>query len=193
VAHLGGEDPQFGVRVALGLLAGEQQRLEVGLRAAGGEHAVGGGPEPDAFVGPVDELALDEGAAGRLVPGVEGGVDGGEDRLAEHGGYDHRAVEVREVAGVVEVDGVPEVDVLQLVEHRGRVVQRLVEVDPLDPGREGVDRDACERTVGGGEFGRHPLYSFGHGTAVPLRGRVIEQVRAHGGVLRGTGEKRARE
>ncbi|GDY65410.1 hypothetical protein SAV14893_048030 [Streptomyces avermitilis] len=41
---------------------------------------------------------------------------------------------MREVARVVEVDGVAEVDLFQLVEDRGGVVQRAVEVDPLDPG-----------------------------------------------------------
>lgn len=184
VADLGGEDTQFGEVVGLGLLAGQQQCLEVGLRAAGGEHAVGGRAEADALVGPVDELALDERAAYRLVPGVQRGVDGGEDGLAEHGRDDDRAVEVGEVARVVEVDRVPEVDLFQLVEDRRGVVQRLVQVDPLDAGSEGVDRDAGERTVGGGEFGRHPLDSFRHGTAVPVRGGVIEQVRAHVGVLR---------
>src|SRR5207245_1819189 len=128
---------------------------------------------------PVDEPALDQGAAGRLVPGVQGGVDGGQNGLAEHRRDDDRAVEVGEVAGVVEVDRVAEVDVLQLVQDGAGVAQRPVQVDGVDPGGEGVHGDTGERTVGGGEFGRHPLDSFGHGAAVVLRGQVIEQVRAH--------------
>ena len=143
--------------------------------------------EADAGGRPVDEFPLDQGAAGRLVPGVQGGVDGGEHRLAEHGRDDDRAVEVGEVAGVVEVDRVPEVDVLQFVQHRGGVAQRLVEVDRVDARGEVVDRDAGERPVGGGEFGGHPLDSFGHGAAVVLRGGVVEQVRAHVGSSGGDG------
>lgn len=59
VADLGGEDAESGGVVArftpwLGLLAGQQQGLEVGLAAAAGEHAVGGRAEADALVGPVD-------------------------------------------------------------------------------------------------------------------------------------------
>ncbi|MCT7355720.1 lytic polysaccharide monooxygenase, partial [Streptomyces sp. 15-116A] len=42
----------------------EEQRLEVGLRTPGGEHPVGGGSEANSGGRPVDELALDEGAAG---------------------------------------------------------------------------------------------------------------------------------
>ena len=85
--------------------------------------------EADALGGPVDQPALDEGAAGALVPGVQRGVDGGEHRLAEQRGDDDRAVEVGEVARVVEVDRVPEVDALQLVERGGRVAERRVQVD----------------------------------------------------------------
>src|SRR5690606_8658994 len=122
---------------------------------------VGGGPEADAAGRPVDELALDQRAAGRLVPGVQGGVDGGQHGLAEHGRDDDRAVEVGEVAGVVEVDGVPEVDVLQLVQGGRGVQQGPVEVDPVDAGGEVVGRDAGERPFGGGESGCHPLDSLG--------------------------------
>ena len=143
VAALGGEDPQSGEPLGadLGLLAGQQQRLQVGLRAAAGEDAVGGRAEADAVGGPVDQPALDQGAAGALVPGVQGGVDGGEHGLAEHGRDDDRAVEVGEVAGVVEVDGVAEVDLAELVEGGGGVAERPVEVDGVDDGGERVDAD----------------------------------------------------
>ncbi len=90
---------------------------------------------------------------------------------------------------MVEADRVAEVIVLQLAEDRGGAEQRLVEVDPVDDRGEGVDRDTGERTVGGGESGGHPLYSFGHGAAVLLRGRVAEQVRAHGGSFGGSGPR----
>ncbi|GAA3233350.1 hypothetical protein GCM10020256_49460 [Streptomyces thermocoprophilus] len=82
---------------------------------------------------------------------------------------------------MMEPDRVAEVDLLQLVEDGGGVVQRPVEVDAVDAGGERVDGDPGERTVGGGESGRHPLYSFGDGAAVVLRREVIEQVRAHVG------------
>ncbi|MGX1252617.1 hypothetical protein RKD48_005128 [Streptomyces ambofaciens] len=192
VADLGGEDAQVGERFGLRLLAGQQERLEVGLGAARGEHPVGRRAEADPGGRPVDQFPFDERAARRLVPGVQGGVDGGQYGLAEHRRYDDRAVEVGEVAGVVEVDGVAQVDVLQLVEDRGRVVQGPVEVDPVDAGGEGVHRDTGERAVGGGDSGGHPLDSFGHGAAVLLRGGVVEQVRAHVGVLRWGRSERGR-
>lgn len=82
---------------------------------------------------------------GRLVPGVQGGVDGGEHRLAEHGRDDDRAVEVGEIAGVVEVDRVTQIDLVQLVQHRAGVVERAVEVDPVDEG----ERASTETPVNG--------------------------------------------
>ena len=78
-------------------------------------------PRPMPLGGPVDQPALDQGAARALVPGVQRGVDGGEDGLAEQGRDHDRAVEVGRVRGVVEVDRVAEVDVLQLVEGGGGI------------------------------------------------------------------------
>ncbi len=200
VADLGGEDAQPGqdvgtaygscgalrvfVRVVLagegraaGLVAGQQHGLEVGLGAAAGEDAVGALAEADAAGGPVDQTALDEGAAGALVPGVQRGVDRGQHRLADQGGDDDRAVEVREVARVVEVDGVAEVDLFELVEGGGGVVQRLFEVDAGHRGGEAVDRDAGEGAFGGGYLVGHAGDAFGDGAAVVLGGAVVEQLR----------------
>ncbi len=189
VAALGGEDPQPGEVFGpdLRLLPRQQQGLEVRLGAAAGEGAVGGRAEPDPLGGPVDQPPLDEGAARALVPGVQGGVDGGEHGLSEHGGDDDRAVEVAQVAGVVEVDGVTEVDLAELVEGRGGVAERPVEVDRVDDGGELVHTDAAVGALGGGEGGRDPFHSRGDGGPIVLRGRVVEQVRTHGGGPPGEG------
>ncbi len=84
---------------------------------------------------------------------------------------------------MVEVDRVPEVDLFELVEDGAGVVQRAVQVDPLDTGvKASTVTPVNGRSVAASL--RHPLDSFGHRAAVPLRGRVIEEVRAHVGVLR---------
>ncbi len=177
VADVGGEDAQLGGVRRLGLLAGEQHRLEVGLRAAAGEDAVGALAEADPARRPVDEAPLDEGAARRLVPGVQGGVDRREDRFAEHRRDDDRAVEVGQVARVVEVDGVTEVHVGQLVQRRGGVAERAVEVDGVDHGGERGRGDAGERAGGTCQRCGHALDTFGDGAAVRLHVQVVQQVR----------------
>lgn len=186
---LGGEDPQLRQDVVLGkrdgrvlggeyagLFAGEQQGLEVGLAAATGEDPVGVLAEADALRRPVDEAALDEGAAGALVPGVEGGVDGGEDRFAEQRRDHDRAVEVGEVAGVVEVDGVAQVDAFELVQGGCRVGERALQVDRGDPRGQGGRGDAAEGPLGSGDPGRHPLDARGQGVPVAVHRAVVEQV-----------------
>lgn len=145
------------------------------------------GPSPIRSVVQSISRLLDEGAARALVPGVQGGVDRGEHGLAEHGGYDDGAVEVPQVAGVVEVDGVAEVDLAQLVQGGGGIAQRPVEVDRVDDGGELVDTDPAEGAIGGGERGRYPFHACGDGAPIVLRSRVVEQVRTHKGVLPGEG------
>ena len=145
-----------------GLVAGEQQRLEVGLGAAAGEDAVRGVAEAELRGRPVDEAALDQRAARALVPGVQRGVDGGEDGLAEQRRDDDRAVEVGGVRGVVEVDGVAEVDVLQLVQGGGGVRQRRVQVHGVDPALHLGRADAGERLRGPLEFGGHGVDALQH-------------------------------
>ena len=136
--------PQAGHRV----VAGDQQGLQVGLAAAGGEHAVGSSPQLQPLGGPVDEPALDHGGAGALVPGVHRGVHGGEDGLAHQRGDHHRAVQVGRVLGVVEVDGIAEVDGLEFLQGGSRIRQRPVEVHRADACLHFSRPDAGERLGG---------------------------------------------
>ena len=106
-----GQDPQPAERLALEVAAGQHQGLQVRLRAAAGEDAVGGLAEADPAGGPVDEVALDEGAADALVEGVHRAVDRRDEELGEQGRYDDRAVEVRGVRRLVEPHRVVEPDV----------------------------------------------------------------------------------
>ncbi len=102
--------------------------------------------EADPPCGPVDQPPLDQRAARALVPRVERRVDPGEHRLAEQRRDDDRAVEVGEVARMVEVDGVVQVDAVELVQCGGRVAERPIEVDRADDGFEFGRGHAGERS-----------------------------------------------
>jgi hypothetical protein len=142
-----------GDQARAGLVAGDVQRLQVGLRAAAREDPVGVIAEPDALGRPVDEPPLDHRAAAALVPRVQRRVDRREDRLAQERRDCDGAVEVREVARVVEVDGVAQVDPLDLVEGDVEVAERRVEVDPRDRRLELLRRHAREGRIDLGEPG----------------------------------------
>ena len=160
--------------VALGearLAPGQQQRLQVRLRATAREDAVGLRAEADAAGGPVDQLALDQGAARALVPRVERGVDGRDEHLGEQRRHDHGAVEVGGVAGVVEPDGVVEVDLAQLREHPLEVERGAVEVDGVDLGRGVGGGDARERALESRQVAREVV-----DTAVQRRGVLVDRV-----------------
>lgn len=92
------------------------------------------GPRPIRLVVQSMSLRSIRVPCGRLVPGVEGGVDRGEHGLADHGRDDDRAVEVGEVARVVEVDRVAEVDLFELVQRGGGVEEGRVQVHGVDAG-----------------------------------------------------------
>ena len=133
-----------------GVLAGEEERLEVGLRAAGREDAVAGG-ETDPGVDPVDEAALHEGADPGLVVGVEGRVDGGDHRLGGDGGQRDGTVEVRRVVGVVEPDGVLGEEGVGLLDGERGTAPGSVEVDGVDELLELVSAGAGEGLGGGAQ------------------------------------------
>ncbi len=184
VTGLGDEDAQAGGVLLLGLLAGEQQGVEVGLGAAAGEHPVGGRAEAEALAGPVDEAALDElpPADWSRVPSEEltaettasartAGMTTGQLRWARWRGW-WKGIASRRYSS-------------SSSSSAASVVQGRVQVDGLDAAGEFTGGDAGGRAGCGGESGGHPLDSFGHGAAVPLRGGVIEQVRAHGLSSRG--------
>lgn len=80
---------------------------------------------------------------------------------------------------MVEVHRVAQVDLFQLVEDGGRVLEGPVQVDPVDDRGEFVDGYAGVRPLGGREFGSDALDAFGDGTPVQVRGRLIQQMRAH--------------
>lgn len=130
------------------LVAGEQQRLQVGLAAAAREDAVRVVAEAGAARGPVDERALDEGRARALVPRVHRRVDAGEDELPRDRRDEDRAVEVRDVRRVVEPHRVTEVQVVELVEGVVEAAERAVEVEAREGPAEALGRDAGERAVG---------------------------------------------
>ena len=114
---------------AAGLLACQEEGLEVGLGASAGEDAVRAVAESDAVGGPLDQVTFDESGAGALVPRVHRRVDGGKYYLAKQRRNDDRAVEVGQVARVVEVDRVPQVDTFQFAERGLRIAERRVQVD----------------------------------------------------------------
>ena len=158
-----------------GLAASQDEALEVGLGAATREDAVRLRAEADPLGGPADEALLDEGPAGALVPGVDGGVHRREEALGEDRGQGDRAVEVGDVGGVVEPDRVPEVEVGHLGERRLEVGGRVVEVHGLHRGGEvgdgGSGRGRSGREVPGDEIG-HP----GHAVDVGVGGVVGQEV-----------------
>nr|BFF16837.1 hypothetical protein GCM10025730_03580 [Promicromonospora thailandica] len=190
VAHAGGQDPhglQARARPA-GLLARQEQGLEVRLGAARGEDAVGAtGGEADPARRPLHEAPFHERGDRGLVVGVDRGVDGGEHRLGAHRGQRHGAVQVRGVGGHVEPDRVLRVQLACLAQRLGRAGRRPVEVDGVDkvlqlgaagareglgdgrePGRD-VARDVADRVRVG--VGRGPAQQ---------RGRVVVHGAGHG-------------
>ena len=112
-------------------------------------------PSPSCPAAHVDEPALDHGGARALVPGVHRGVHRGQDGLG-HEGRDHDgAVQVRRVLGVVEVDGVPEVDALQLVKGSCGIRQRGAEVHAVDAALQLGGRGPGEGPGALGDFVGH--------------------------------------
>lgn len=158
---VGGKDPQPGQQVAavgraqvraasarfgvIGLnvsrrlgedvFAGEEQCLEVRLGASGGEYSIAAG-EAEVGAGPVDEAAFHEGGDFGLVVGVDRGVDGGEHRFGGDGGHGDGAVEVGDVAGVVEPHGIVGVEGVDFAQSFGVADACGVEVDSVDGGLE---------------------------------------------------------
>ena len=84
---------------------------------------------------------------------------------------------------MVEVDGVAEVDPVELVEGGVRVGQRRVEVDARDRRFERLGRDAGERAVDLREPRRHALRALRDGAAVVVDGVGAEE-RVGGGEIR---------
>ena len=82
--------------------------------------------------GPVDEAAFHEGGDLGLVVGVDRGVDGCEHRLGGNGGHGDGAVEVGDVAGVVEPHGVVGVEGVDFAQGFGVADSGGVEVDSID-------------------------------------------------------------
>ncbi|MCY1237102.1 hypothetical protein D9M72_497850 [compost metagenome] len=167
-----GQLPQSGDCV----VAGNKQRLEVRLASAGREHAVGRVAEGQPLRGPVDEAALDHGGAGALVPGVHGGIHGGQDALPHQRRDDHGAVQVGRVLRVVEVDGILQVDLFKFSQRGSGVRQRCAQVDGGDAFPEFAGSDAGERFGGPLQFGGHggdALEDLGH---VARRIAGVEQV-----------------
>ena len=172
VAVHGGENPEAvqqvrqagfpvrGPQLGDGMVAGNQQRLEVGLAAAGGEHAVSVRVEADALRGPIDEAALDHGGAGALVPGVHGGVHRRKHGFANQRRDDHRAVQVRGVAGIVEVDGVLEVELVEFFQGCGGVRQRTFKVHGTNVGLQFGMPDAGKRLGGPLDLGGDSIDSL---------------------------------
>jgi hypothetical protein len=115
------------------VFAGEEQRVEVRLGASGGEDSVTAG-EPEVAAGPVDEAPLHEGRDLGLVVGVDRGVDGREHRFGGDGGHSDRAVEVGDVAGVMEPHGVVGIERVGFAQRLGVADSGRVEVDGVDGG-----------------------------------------------------------
>ncbi|GAD51247.1 hypothetical protein MBEHAL_0007 [Halarchaeum acidiphilum MH1-52-1] len=135
-------------------IAREQERLEVRLRAAAGDDAVGLVAEVEEAAERLDEAFLDDRRGAALVVGVERLVRRGHQRLRGEAGHHRRAVEVRGRPRVRDVDAVRE-DVL------GDLVDGGVETDPRlgedVVGQRLADRlglDPGERVVGVGRVDR---------------------------------------
>ena len=114
-----------------GVLPGEEQRLQVRLRAARGEHPVAG-RESDPLGGPGDQALLDEGGHERLVVGVHRSVDRGEHRLGGDRGQHDRAVQMCGVRGVMEPHGVARVELVGLAQGGAVADPGGVQVDVGD-------------------------------------------------------------
>ncbi len=171
VARRRGEDDQArdrrGARrvdAGEGGFPGEEERVQVGLRAPRGEDAVAV-VEAGEAAHPGDEPALHECADRRLVVGVDRGVDGGEHRLGGDGRQDHRAVQVCGVGGVVEPHRVLEEEVVDLADRVRGADTGAVEVDVVDQSLQ-----LCTGCAGG--RARDP------GEAVRDRGRGLRDERA---------------
>src|SRR5699024_7710612 len=115
------------------VFAGGEQRLEVRLGASGGEDSVAVG-EAEVVAGPVDQPPLHEGGDLGLVVGVDRGVDGREHRFGGDGRHGDGAVEVGDVAGVVEPHGVVGVEGVDFTQGFGVADSGGVEVDGVDRG-----------------------------------------------------------
>ena len=152
------------------LVPRQEQPLQVGLRTTAREHPVGIRPEPDPPRGPVDQPPLDQRPSGALIPRVQRGIDAGQHHLAEQRGDDDRAVEVREVARVVEVDRVAQVHAVELVQRGARIPQRRVQIDRADHGFELRGRHSRERPARGGDPRRDPLGPRRDPPPIGLRG-----------------------
>ncbi len=128
VGGLGGQDPgadvvRDAVQLDVGaesLVAGEHQAHQVGLGAAGGEHAGRAfGPEADGAGEFGEEFALQGGGGGGLVPGVLGRVEGADREVGGDRDGQRRAVQVRGAGRVRRVGGAVRQQFHQLAERAG--------------------------------------------------------------------------
>jgi hypothetical protein len=180
VAVDAGEDPLL-VAGSRRVPAGEQQCLEVGLRATGREDPVGGVVVADPLCRPVDQVPLDEGAANALVEGVEAGVDAADEHLRHQRGDDDRAVEVGGVGRLVEPDRVVEPEPRELVEDGAGVTEGCVQVGRGDAARGLAGGGAAAGVaVGRGEVTNEAIGRAGDRRAV-VAGVVRMEEMAQGG------------
>ena len=107
--------------------------MEVRLGTSGGEDSVTVG-EPEVAAGPVDERRSDRGSRPRTGRRCRRGVDGREHRFGGDGGHSDRAVEVGDVAGVVEPHGIVGIERVGLAQRLGVADSGRVEVDGVDGG-----------------------------------------------------------
>ncbi len=129
------------------VLARQQQAHQVGPGAAAGEHAVGLVAEADARAGPVDQALFDQRPAGALVPGVQRRIERRHQHFSEQRRQHHRAVEVGDVAGVVEVHRVAQIELIQLAQRGTGVAQRALQIDSFEIGSQFLRKDAAERLL----------------------------------------------
>ena len=97
------------------MFTGQQQRHEIGLRAAAGKYAVGAVRQVRAFGCPGDELLLDQRGPGALIPRIHRGIDGRGHHLGCRSARQHRAIQVRYVARVMKIDRRVQIERAQLV------------------------------------------------------------------------------
>lgn len=155
-------------------LAGQEERLQVGLGAAGGEHPVGGG-EAEAAADPADQPPLDEGADAGLVVGVHRGVHRRQHGLGGDGVDVERAVQMRQIGRMVVPDGLGEDELVDLAEHLLAPDAGSVQVDGGHALGELAGRGAGGRSLDRGEPGGDPLGRLGHQTPVSVGARRVDE------------------
>ena len=158
-----------------GAIAGDGQRHQVGLGAAAGEHPVGVVAEPDPGGGPVDQLLLDQGRAGALVPGFHRRVERRGDRFGEDRRQRDGAIEMRDVARMMEMHGVIEIEPMDLFEAGIEIAERPVEIDRLERGLQLVGLDAAAGALRLGQRVADQIHAALHARSVGIETRFTEQ------------------